>query len=442
MKNNDAKNKRSSSNNYHKKSKKKILNDVNSDENLSKGINILNNYKEKIKEARSKIKGKTVMEYNEQLQTMAKSKMIKKNIVVCISIFAVVISIYLFFRFGPIFGISISRNLGIDEDNKISIVSTGDDIYLSYNNELLIYSNREVSTYNSSLKKTWTYSLEDTFTPNIYVCDKYMVISNNTNGKIYLFNGHKEILNKQVEGVINNIYLDKYGNMAIEYSSSGYKKIVGVYDKNGKHKYNTYFSNGAIVDIKILDKGNKLVVAQTDSSSFKVGFDILIVSGTEEGEIRQLATFDNNLLYNLTIQDENIIMLLDDKIASCNINNGTINNINTFKSDQMLFVGLAGNYYTYMSKDFSQDNSKYSVKMDRFDATNIGSMELDNTPKMMENTGILNYFIYQTNMQVINKWAIEVKSINIDFPPKQIVVFNHEKSVALIYTNKIYIVNL
>lgn len=424
------------------KSKKQILNDLKNEDNFTKGISILNNYKKKLNDTRERLKGKTIDEYHEEIEQEEEIAKKKKYVLMCGIVIIVFLFIYIFFRYGPIYGISLSKNIGLDEESKINIVSTEEDIYLNYNNELLIYSNKELSTYNANLKKTWKYTFEENFTPKIYICGSYMVVSNNSSGKIYLFNGHKEILNKQIEGIINNIYLDKYGNMAIEYSSSGYKKIIGVYDSKGRNKYNTYLSNGAIIDIKLLEKGNKLIIAQTESSSFKIGFNLLSVDGTKENEINQLVAFDNNLLYNLTIQDKNIIMLLDNGIVSYNINTNEVKDIKKFESDQMLFIALANNYYTYISKDLSNIDGKYNIKTDRFDGTNIGSVEVENSPKTMKNTGVLNYFVYQTSMQVINKWSLEVKKVDIDFPPKEIIVFNNEKTVALIYTNKVYFVNI
>ena len=50
--------------------------------------------------------------------------------------------------------------------------------------------------------------------------------------------------------------------------------------------------------------------------------------------------------------------------------------------------------------------------------------------------------IYQDKLKVVNKWGIVIKEIEITFPPKDIVVFNHEKTVALVYSNKIYFLNM
>lgn len=126
--------------------------------------------------------------------------------------------------YGPLFGISINRGSGIDDKNKIDIVSTDSDIYESYCSDLLIYNNQKITTYNSRGKKTWEYELSTKFTPNIYIQGKFMAVSNNSNGKIYLFEDKKEILNTKIDGEIDEIFIDESGNYVVEYSTSGYKK--------------------------------------------------------------------------------------------------------------------------------------------------------------------------------------------------------------------------
>ena len=51
-------------------------------------------------------------------------------------------------------------------------------------------------------------------------------------------------------------------------------------------------------------------------------------------------------------------------------------------------------------------------------------------------------FKQNDKLQIINKWGIEIKNIDIEYPPKDAVIFNDGKSVALIDTNKVYVVNL
>lgn len=410
------------------------------DEDAEKGINIVNSHNEKLMEDRQE------RLYENSSERINKNNNVRYKIrplFITTLVVIIVLVIYILFEYGPIFGINISKNTGISEENKIDIITTDNDIYKMYNQELLVYSNNVVSTYNNYLQKTWSYELSENFTPSIYINDNYMVIANNSNGTIYMFDSKREIFNKKIDGKIQYIYIDEYGNIAVEYSTTGYKKIISVYDRNGKNKFDTYLSSNTIIDVKIIENCSKLLIAQANSNSFKVGVTLSIVDSTKtENNITEICKFDNNLIYDINIQGQNAIILFDDKISKVNLNNSNVSDIKKFDDNQLLFVAIYKDYYTYLSKKLDDSQDKYTVVTTQYDGINISEVNLNNSPKILYNSGLLNYFIYQDSLQVINKWGIEIKNIPIDFMPKDIVIFNNEKSVGLVYTNKIYIVNL
>lgn len=417
-----------------------ILPELELDDEAEKGIDIVNTHNEKLMEDRQ-----------ERIRENANIKLEEKNNVrykirpVLIgSIVVIIIAlVYWLFEYGPIFGININKNTGISEENKIDIITSESDIYEMYNQELLIYSNNMVSTYNSYCQNTWNYELDENFTPSIYINNEYMVIANNSNGTIYMFDNKREMFSKKLDGTIQDIYIDDYGNIAIEYSTTGYKKIIGVYDRNGKNKFDAYLSSNTIIDVKIIDNCKKLLVAQANSNSFKVGITLNIVDSTKtENNIIELCKFDNNLLYDINVQGQSVILLFDNKIAKVDLNSGNMVDIKTFDDNQPLFISIYDDYYTYLIKELSDEKEGYAITTAQYNGNNISQMEISNSPKILYDSGVLNYFVYQDSLQVVNKWGIEVKNIPIEFMPKDVIIFNNEKSVGLVYTNKIYIVNI
>ena len=420
--------------------KGRINNSEKNNEELAKGIKIVNNYKERKKKERDK-RIKEISKVRKNKGEKSDTKI--KSFITCIIFILVIFITYIFFNYGPLFGISMNRNIGIDDKNKIDIVSTDSNIYNEYCSDLLIYSNQKIMTYNSRGKKNWEYELSSKFTPNIYIKENFMIVSNNSNGKIYLFENKKEILNTKIDGQIDEIFLDCDGNYVVEYSTSGYKKVLGVYSKKGKNLYNAYLSSNPIVNLKILNNAKQLIIVQTNTDTFKSGLTISIIDSLNDNQIKTIATLDNNFIYDLTIQKRNIIMLLDDRIVKCNIDTKEIADICNFDSSQMMFVSLSNNYYSTLSKELSQQNlGKYSIVSNRFDNTNISITKIEDSPKIFKSYKVLNYLVYQDFLQVVNKWGIEVKNIELDFPPKNIVAFNNGKTLALIYSNKIYNINI
>ena len=412
-----------------------------SEDALTEGFNIVNHHKEKMNKEREerKEKNRKKIEINNLDNDTKKYKKIS-----IVLIFSVIIILFLvFIHFAPIIGISLNRNVGINDDNKIDFVSTDADIFDNYCSDLLIYSNQKITTYNKNGSKNWEYQLSTQFTPTIYIKDKYMVVANNKNGIIYFFENKKEILNTKIDGEINEVFIDESGYFAVEYYTNGYKKMLGIYSRSGKNLYNVYISSDPIVDVKMLNNSKELVVIQTNTSSFKVGMTISTVDITKENELKQIAVLDNNFIYNLTINGRNIIMLLDDKIVKCNIDTKDIATIYSFDLNQLMFISMSNNYYSTIAKELNEGSeNKYTLMFNRFDNTKISSVDISNTPKFIKNSKFFCYLVFQDKLQIINKWGIEIKNIDIEYPPKDAVIFNDGKSVALIYTNKVYVVNL
>lgn len=418
-----------------------------SEEELTKGVEIANNHKIKQEDIRSRRIGKTLVEVKNELieKKQIEEENIKSHRRLRIFILLVIIAVlvYLFFYFGPILGISIYKNSGIDEKNKIDISSTSNDYYGTYCEDFLMYTDRKLTTYNLNGKKNWEYELQEVFIPKIYINDKYMAVVNTANSTIYFFENKKERFTKKIDGTISSVYINDNGNIVVEYSSNGYKKILGVYNKSGKLLYNTYLSVTSILDVKFTQDEKKLLVVTSDSTTFNISTIINIVDSTKEQDnLTEVAKFENSLIYDIKVKRKNAVILLDSKLVNCNLDTGVVTDIINFNDSQILFNGLSDNYYTYIEKELGDSVKDYNIKTMRFDNTNISVTKDENSPKFMKNSGYLNYLIYQDKLKVVNKWGIVIKEIEITFPPKDIVVFNHEKTVALVYSNKIYFLNM
>ena len=167
---------------------------------------------------------------------------------------------------------SMSENI---EDNKIELVTKESDIYGEFNDELFVYSNNTISTYDNNCNLTWSYTFSESFSPNIYVQGRYMIVTNNSTGMICLFQGKNEILNKKIDGIIKNVFLDDKGNFAIEYSlENGYNNIIGVYNKSGESIYDAYLSQENIISLKMQNDGKRIIFCEavTDSSNIEIKF--------------------------------------------------------------------------------------------------------------------------------------------------------------------------
>ena len=408
---------------------------------LDQSIDIVNRNREELDSQRDERINKFARNANGKLIEREKIRYKISTSTILIICAIIILVTWIIYDYGPIFGINISnRN---NSENKIELVTKDTDIYGVYNNELYIYSNNTISTYDENSKLTWNFTFSDSFTPKIYVEGKYMLVINNSTGMIYLFERQNEILNKKIDGTIKNAFLDKNGNMAIEYSvSSGYNNVISVYDKKGNSKYDAYLSQENIISLKMLDNAKKIIFSEavTNSSSIGIKFRVIDINKKEEEQVKEIASLDNQFVYDFIVEGKKIYALLDNKIISIDVDNSNVEVLKEFDKTQMIFVALNTNYYTYLERNLSDD--KYVIENVNYNGANINTTEIESVPKNMISSDFVNYYIYQDHIYILNKWGVELKEKPINFTPKKCVVFNNNKSLALIYTNKIYIYNL
>ena len=338
--------------------------DLSIEDDIAKGVDIVNKNKEELERQRNNRINRFERNANGKMIERPKIRYKVSSSTILIIFAIIILIVWLLYNYGPIFGININNNANVPIDsNRIELVTKDSDIYGMYDEQLYVYSNNTITLYNNKCEVTWTYSFSESFSPNIYVEGKYMLVTNNSTGRIYLFENQNEILNKKIDGVIKNSFIDKYGNIAIEYANeSGYNNIISVYDKKGNNKYDTYLSQENIISLKMLDDAEKLFFAEAISNSSNIGIRIRMIdiSQNEGEQIKEIITLDNHFMYKFIVEGKNIYALLDDSIVQIDINSGNINTLKEFDTTQMLFVALNSDYYTFLERDISQD--KYVIQ--------------------------------------------------------------------------------
>lgn len=416
---------------------------LDEEKDIAQGIDIVNRNKEELDFERSKRINK--FERNASGQMIERPKIryrINTKAIVSLIIIIVIIC-WILYDYGPIFGIHIKPIATNIDESKIELVTKDSDIYGNYNEQLYVYSNNTITTYNNSREVTWTHTFSDSFTPSIYVEGKYMLVTNNSTGMIYLFESQNEILNKKIDGKIKNAFLDKYGNMAIQYSiESGYNNIVSVYNKKGKSLYDAYLSQESIISLKILENSQKIIFSEavTNSSNIGIKFREIDISKKDDNKLRDIITLDNKFVYDFNVQGKQIYALLNDQIISIDIDNGNINVLKEFNDTQLIYIALNDNYYSYLER--SIEENAYISENISYNGNKICSTKIESVPKNMISSDLVNYYIYQDHISIFNKWGVDLGEKSTNFTPKKSIIFNNNKSLALIYTNKIYIINL
>ena len=397
-------------------------------DSLEKGIEIANTHKEKI----TKERNKRLNIENEEYEISSARKAFRVFLVI-----AIIATIAIFFNYGPILGIKL---FSIEKDPIIiNNLLSSETVYMEYANELMVYNSGKIVTYDNSGNITWEYVLAESFVPTIYTKDSLMAVVNKNNGMMYFFDGRKETANKVIDGNIENVYINSNGTFIVQYTkNAGYKKVIEAFDKKGKAKYKEkYIDSDPIIGIDFLTDDSKLLVVQADSSHINIGTKFSILDFKND-TFEQITTFDDKLIYNYRLLNDEIIYISDKAVETYSIQSKRNEFIRNLSETQTSYVALSNNYFTIV--ETVNEGSKITMK--RFDDSDISSNIVSSYPKYIENSGLLTYVASENSIYVINKWGVMISEIKISLSPKKIIVFNGEKTAALIYSNKVEIVSI
>ena len=396
---------------------------------MDKGLDIVN--KNKVKQAKEEIK-KTRLN-----KTKIESTNISRNLKLLFFIFVIMILVLIVFF---IYKYSIYFGYFLNEDKRISLNEefiSNDNEYIKYNNEILMYNNEKIMTINSNGKKTFEKTFEIPFMPDIYVNDKYMAIVNKSTSSITMYSNKREISVIKIDGVISEVYVQKNGNIVTVYSKGGYKKILSIKDIYGRELYTIYLDNEVITDVILFENNKKMIIVELDTSSITIGTKIKYVNLETDEKVTDLKTFDNKLVVDVIKKQDNIYLVFNDEILKYNYTNNTYDVLYDLNSTQTNYVNLRESYYSLI-----ETLETTNLRVINFNNKEISKIKLEYIPYKFLTSKFLNYVVYDKEIQIINKWGKKIKEISVNYVPNEVLLLNEGKTLVLIYSNNIDIIDI
>lgn len=129
--------------------------------------------------------------------------------------------------------------------------------------------------------------------------------------KLYCIQNKNIVWQKDIEGEIKGINVNKNGYVSVIISGTSYKSIVEIYDNNGKELFKRGLSTTTVIDTDISSDNKYLAIAETNFSGVLIQSTIEIVS-MENAEKKP----DDAIIYKYEADSDNLITNIEyQKIA-------------------------------------------------------------------------------------------------------------------------------
>lgn len=330
-------------------------------------------------------------------------------------------------------------SIEIEEDNNSNIYA--------FNKNIGILNKNNFSIYDNTGKKEKELTIEIS-KPIFNNNNRYTAIAEEKGQKLYLIADKDILWEREIEGNISQITVNKNGYVAVTIVDTVYKTVVELFDSQGTSLFKTIISSTRVVSTSISDDNKYLAIAQVDTSGTMIQSNIKVMSiddaknNTDNTIKKEYKGENNDLITNIKYQEKNkLLCMYTDKITEIKTDE-TVETIQEFKDKKISFasIELSNASITIEEKSsglFTADSVVNIINSDN-KSTSLYTAEL--VTKEIYTTGNIIALNLGAEVEFINTSGWLVKRYTAEQEITSIVISN---SIAgIVYRDKIEIINL
>lgn len=207
----------------------------------------------------------------------------------------------------------------VTEDNTTQILLNSGETgqVCAYDKHIGILNKSTLTLYNNSGSEVAKINTMIS-NPIFEKSNKYLCIGEKNGQKIYLISGEEIVWEKEVEGNIVDINVNKNGYVSIVVTGTSYKTVIITFDDKGKEIFKTYLASTSAITTSISNDNKYLAIAEIDSTSAIIQSNIKIVSiekaktDPTNSIIYTYKADKNNLIIDIKYQDKGVLVCLYD----------------------------------------------------------------------------------------------------------------------------------
>ena len=330
-------------------------------------------------------------------------------------------------------------NIEIEDENNSNIYAFNKYIGILNKNNFKIYDNTGKEEKNLILeisKPIFNYN------------GRYLAVAEEKGQKLYLIADKDILWERDIEGNIAQITVNKNGYVAVTIVDTSYKTVVELFDSQGTSLFKTFLSSTRVVATSISDDNKYLAIAQVDTSGTMIQSNIKIMSiddakNKTENTIKKEYNGENNdLITNIKYQEKNkLLCMYTDKITEIK-SDETVETLQEYKDKKVSFasIELANSSVTIEEKSSGLFTADSVVNIMNSDNKSISLYTAEAVTKEIYTSGNIIALNLGSEVEFINTSGWLVKRYTADQEITSIVLSN---SIAgIVYRDKIEIINL
>lgn len=340
------------------------------------------------------------------------------------------------------------KNITEDNASFIEIKAENNPHVYAYDKYVVLLEKNTLTRYTASGKDEGKITIEIS-NPIFASNEKSLIIAEKDKRRIYSILDGNILWQKDLEGNITRISVNKNGYVSVILSGTTYKSVIVIFDKDGKELFRTYLSNTIAVDCSISNDNQYMSFAEINTSGTLIQSTIKVVSiekakqKPEEAIIYMHNGDENSIIVNIKYQDRNTLMALyNDRIEA--IKNEKVDVITRLddKDKNITFGDIELNNFVYRivekSSGFFNSDSTVEIISSTNNKDNIYLLK-GVAKSVFSNQGVIAINM-GTEIHFIgtNGWLLKKYSSKQEF--KDIVITNNV--AGIVYRDRIELISL
>ena len=324
--------------------------------------------------------------------------------------------------------------------------SDNSNIY-AFNKYIGVLNKNNFKIYDSTGKEDNKLTLEIT-KPIFNFDNRYLVVAEEKGKKVYLIEDKEIVWEKEVEGSISQVVVNKNGYVAVTVVDTLYKTTIEMYDNKGEELFKTFLKSTRAVSTSISEDNKYLAIAEIDTSGTIIQSNIKIISiedgkNDAENSIKKIYNGENNdLITNIKYQEKNkLLCMYTDKITVIKTDE-TVEKIQEYKDKKVSFasIELSNSSITIEEKSSGIFTADSIVNIINSDNKSISLYTAESVTKEIYTSNNIIALNLGSEVEFINTGGWLVKRYVAEQEVTNIVLSN---SIAgIVYRDKIEIINL
>lgn len=339
----------------------------------------------------------------------------------------------------------LKKEIYQDTSVTIDLEDENSKVY-AFNQNIAVLNKNKLTLYNNFGGKEGELNVEIT-NPIVSSSNRFIAIGENQGKKLYIIEDKKIIWEKEIEGEISQVHINKNGYVAVIITGTSYKTVIDMYDNKGNCLFKKYLSSTRLSDVDISNDNKYMAIAEVDTSGTLIQSNIKIISiekAQTDSKNSVENTYENSmgsLITNVKYQDNNrLVCMYDDSIHI--ITNGKDEMVADYKKQKISFcsIELTNNIVDVKEQSSGLFTADSMINITNVKDKNLKTYKINTVAKQIDTYDNIIVLNTGSEIEFINTDAWLIKRYIAKQEITNIVLSN---SIAgIVYRDKVEIINL